>query len=291
MKKITTYMLLLASIVFASCEQEILVSRDHDINAEVSELETSFEMKTLYCNLTDAASVNLDEVAAYIKAQDADVVSLLGSGAAFESWVATYAANEGLSYAVKLLASSESVAACLSKKEVKTYSDGFDNAVQTSPILHFSVEDVHFLIAELKKGGLVLSDGSQTDDFNADRVAQISDIVANTVDHSAYFTASKWVLNVDMESPATLDITKYGVESVIAENCVANDVLASNGIIDAVAYFNNFYTPSSIDSSRHNFLYTTAKSGQMMQPLKVDTSVSAMGLHHYPIMVTLKSEE
>lgn len=289
MKKITTYILLLASIVFAACEQDILVSRDHDIDAEVSDLETSFEMKTLYCNLTDAAAVNLDEVALYIKAQDADVVSLLGSGATFEAWVADFATTEGLYYAVKV--QSEKVAACLSKKAVTTYNDTFDVAIQTSPILHYSVDDIHFVVAELKVGGLVLEDGSQLEDFNNDRVAQISDIIANTVDNVAYLTKSRWVINIDMESPAALDKAKYGEEWIMLENCVANDVLVNNGLIDCVASFNNYYTPSCAHSFRQNFLYTTNKCWQMMQPLTVDTAVSALGVHHYPVIVTLKSEE
>jgi hypothetical protein len=289
MKKITTYILLLASVAFAACKQEIPVSRDHDINAEVSELETSFEMKTLYCNLTDA-SVNLDEVAAYIKAQDADVVTLLGSGAEFELWVAEFAANEGLKYAVQT-GTSTTVAACLSKKAIKGYVDALDPGVQTSPILHCSIEGIHFLVAELKAGGLVKSDGSQTEDFNADRTAQIEDIVLNTVDNPSYYTVGTWVMSIDMESPATLDITKYGVESIMVENCVANDVMTKNGLIDCVAAFNNYYIPSCVDALRHNFLYTTNKGWQMMQPLTVDTAVSAMGAHHYPVIVTLKSEE
>lgn len=290
MKKITTYILLLASVAFAACEQEIFVSRDHDINAEVSELETSFEMKTLHCNLTEASVINLNEVAKYIKAQNADVVTLLGSGSTFETWVADFATNEGLKYAVKTGAST-TVVACLSKKDIKGYVDAFDPGVQTSPILHCSVEDIHFLVAELKAGGLVLSDGSQTEDFNADRVAQIEDIILNTVDNPTYYTAGKWVMAIDMESPATLDITQYGVESIMAENCVANDVMIKNGLIDCVASFNNYYTPSCTDALRHNFLYTTNKGWQMMQPLTVDTEVSAMGAHHYPVIVTLKSEE
>lgn len=291
MKKITTYILLLASIAFASCEQEILVSRDHDIDAEVSELETTFEIKTLYCNLTDAAAVNLDEVATYIKAQDADVVSLLGSGAAFESWVATYAATEGLEYVTKTQSTSECVAACLSKKKITTYADAFDVAVQTSPVLHYSVDGIHFVVTELKKGGLVLSDGSQVELFNDVRVAQVNDIVANTIDNKTYFADGKWVFNLDMESPAILDVAMYGVESIISDNCVANDVLVNNGLIDCVASFNNYYVPSCVDSSRHNFLYTTNKGWQMMQPLTVDTAVSTMGAYHYPVIVTLKSEE
>lgn len=288
MKKITTYILLLASVVFASCEQEIFISRDHDINAEVSDIETKLNMKTLYCNLTDATA-NLEEVAKYIKAQDADVVMLLGSDDTFKEWASEFAIAENLESIS--LSQSGGVTVCLSKKTITYHNDGFNIGIQTTPILHCSVDGIHFVVAGLKAGGLVLGDGSHTEDFNADRVAQIEDIISNTIDNSAYYTTSKWVFAVDMESPAALDMVKYGVEDIMSENCVANDVMSHNGLIDCVASFNNYYVPSSADSSRHNFLYTTNKSWQMMQPLTVDTSVEALGVHHYPIMVTLKSEE
>ena len=49
MKKIL-YILFTASLLAVSCTEEIPVTRDHDIDAEVTDMQTKMEMTTLYCN-------------------------------------------------------------------------------------------------------------------------------------------------------------------------------------------------------------------------------------------------
>ena len=164
----------------------------------------------------------------------------------------------------------------------------------TAPVLHFEVEGIHFVVTELQEGGLAMADGSHDPATlqNDLRKAQIESVISSTVDASAYYSAEKWVWSIDMNSPTSSDIKQYGKEELLPENCVANDVMEYNGLLDCVSFFNNDYKASSIDSSRHNFLYTTIKGMQMMLPVDVDTaSASTLGVAHYPIMVTLKSEE
>lgn len=300
MKKIYTCTLLLASFLFLACEQNIYISRDHDINAEVSELQTTLELKVLYCNLTDATALSMIEVEAYINNQltteGVDIVTFLADDSAFEAWLSGYAAKNNLNYIVNARpALSETVSACLSKEAIKTsFGDSFNYELLTAPVLHFEVEGIHFVVTELQEGGLAMADGSHDPATlqNDLRKAQIESVISSTVDASAYYSAEKWVWSIDMNSPTSSDIKQYGKEELLPENCVANDVMEYNGLIDCISACNNYYQPSSIDSSRHNFLYSTVKGWQMMQPIFVDTaSASTLGVTHYPIMVTLKSEE
>ena len=292
MKKITTYALLVASILLSACVQEIPVSVDHDINAEVGALETTFESKTLYCNLTDATALDMQKVAEYLTEQNADVVTFLSDDSNFEAWLQTYAEANEYNYLVQSISSSTTIVGCLSKGEIATFADSFNNAIITAPVLHFAVEGIHYVVTELKEGGLVMADGSHNPDelYNDTRKAQVENIISTTIDNSAYFSADKWLFTIDMNSTSTLDISQYRKSDVLAENCVANDVMIYNGLVDCIAVNNNYYQASSTDRSRHNFLYTTVKSWQMMQPVVIDKT-STMGVAHYPIMVTLKSEE
>ena len=72
MKKIL-YILVAVSLLSVGCTKEVLVSRDHDINAEVVEMQTKLEMKTLYCNLNESNVVDLQKLSEYLTANDADV--------------------------------------------------------------------------------------------------------------------------------------------------------------------------------------------------------------------------
>ena len=53
MKKIFN-ILFAVSLLSVACTKEVPVTRDHDINAEVVEMQTKEEISTLYCNLTEA---------------------------------------------------------------------------------------------------------------------------------------------------------------------------------------------------------------------------------------------
>ena len=74
MKKIL-YTLFAVSLLAVGCTKEVGVSRDHDIDAEVVDMQTKMEMTTLYCNLNESnTEVNLDQLALYLTEVDADVV-------------------------------------------------------------------------------------------------------------------------------------------------------------------------------------------------------------------------
>ncbi len=73
MKKIL-YILFTVSLLSVGCTKEVPVSRDYDINAEVLDIKTNLEMKTLYCNLNESEALDLQKFGEYLTAQNADVV-------------------------------------------------------------------------------------------------------------------------------------------------------------------------------------------------------------------------
>ena len=61
MKKIL-YILSVVSLFAVGCTKEIPVSKDYDINAEVTEIETALDLTALYCNINDSESVDLQKL-------------------------------------------------------------------------------------------------------------------------------------------------------------------------------------------------------------------------------------
>ena len=76
-----------------------------------------------------------------------------------------------------------------------------------------------------------------------------------------------------------------------------NDVMVKNGsLVDCIAVQYSVYTPTSATDNaiteRNNFLYSSDGCWNMFESLTLDTTaVGELGTTHYPIMVTLKSEE
>ena len=100
MKKIL-YILFMVSLLAASCTKEVLVSRDHDLDAEVLDITTAMDMSVLYCNINDVADeglIDLQNVGDYLTEKGADVVTLVApatvSGTKFSTWLAAYAAEK-----------------------------------------------------------------------------------------------------------------------------------------------------------------------------------------------------
>jgi hypothetical protein len=162
----------------------------------------------------------------------------------------------------------------------------------------------------------------------AARKTELSYLIKQTVDSKNFLSDVKWVFAMNTNAPSHLDITKYELEFA-RENCyeaasmdfdwfefletetsyfsvselVAADDIYFNvsnlmmyyNLIDCNAVHHSAYTPSSIedkDGLRSNFLYATDECWNLFQTFHFDTTVaSELGVTHYPIIVTLKSEE
>ena len=155
MKKIL-YTLFAVSLLAVGCTKDVPVSRDHDIDAEVTDMQTKMEMKTLYCNLNESSSVDLQKLSEYLTEKDADVVMFVSpvsvNGTDFKTWLKAYAAEQG---GLTVLESVDDVASPLTMaalvKDVwscETYTVKM-GATLANPLLHFKANGIHFVVTEL----------------------------------------------------------------------------------------------------------------------------------------------
>jgi len=240
MKKIL-YTLITMSIFAVSCTQEVLVSRDHDLDAEVVDIETKMKMSALYCNLNDTdEEVDLQQFGAYLTEKSADVVAIVApasvAGTSFVSWLNDYADEHD---AVALAVTNENdgrltMAALVDKKyeesiishELPQY-DYIKNAV-----LHFEVNGMQVVVTELypAKNAIpadweatkdaMLNDPTLTfvydPDNLAERKAEIDYIISNTVDHASYLSEKYWLWCVNVNAPSHFDF-KYGRQFALVD--------------------------------------------------------------------------
>ena len=356
MKKIL-YTLFAVSLLAVGCTKEVPVSRDHDIDAEVTDLQTKMEMKTLYCNLNESVNVDLDKLGEYLTEQDADVVMFVSpvsvNGTNFKSWLDAYAATVGnltVLESIGDVASPLTMAALVKDiftSETYTVKMG---ATLANPVLHFKTNGIHFVVTELnaaknaipndwvaqveamtankKKAALVYDP-----DHLATRKTELSYIIKQTVDNKAFIKDVNWLMAVNMNAASHLDIVKYekefyrenyynepvdpadgyfswdeflqtetsyfSIDELLASNDIyfnASQLMAYYNLIDCNAVHHSVYTPSSVegdeDGVRNNFLYATDEGWNMFQSYNFDTAAaSELGVTHYPMIVTLKSEE
>ena len=148
MKKIL-YTLFAVSLLAVACTQEVGVSRDHDIDAEVTDMQTKMELTTLYLNLTDNSSLDFDKLAGYVSAKEADVVMFVAPEAGFATWLNQFAAD----YKVLSVTNDDRrlVMAALVKSgvtinEVYTLQQG---ATLNNAVLHFKANNIHFVVTQL----------------------------------------------------------------------------------------------------------------------------------------------
>lgn len=352
MKKIL-YTLFAVSLLAVGCTKEVPVSRDHDIDAEVTDMQTKMEMTTLYCNLNESASVDLQNLGAYLTEKDADVAMFVAptsvNGTDFKTWLDAYAAEVG---GMTVLESRNDdnvltmAALVKSQWSVETYTLT-QGATLNNAVLHFKANGIHFVVTELLAAKNAIPDDWQaqvdamtankkkvpfvyTPDNLAARKSELSYIIKQTVDNKNYLKDVNWVFAVNMNAASHLDIVKYEKEFYL-ENCYdmpasgdfdwyeffdtetayfsVEELLASNDIyfnasqlmlyynlIDCNAVHHSVYTPSSVegdqDGVRNNFLYATDECWNMFQSYSFDTAAaSVLGVTHYPMIVTLKSEE
>ena len=357
MKKIL-YTLFIASLFAASCTEEVLVTRDHDIDAEVLAPVTKMEMSVLYCNINDAAdasSLDLQLVGEYLSTKGADVVTLVApatvNGTRFANWLTTYGAeNDKQALYVENLDGRLCMGALLPVDlavEVYSVEQGltFSNAV-----LHFKANDVHFVVTDLLEAknaipedweeqiaAMVTAKKESPIVYNPDNLAlrkvEIEELIKRTMEYvndkgvRPFAKDKNWLWSIDMNTPSNIDM-KFGKKfarmecydyddmtvdyftyesryfTTPSEYLAAsdpffalNDVMVKNGsLVDCIAVHYSVYTPSSVANSastaRNNFLYSSDGCWNMFESLALDTNaVVELGTTHYPIMVTLKSEE
>ena len=358
MKKIL-YILFAASLLAVSCTEEILVSRDHDIDAEVADLTTKLDMSVLYCNINDAndgSLLDLQKVGDYLVSKDADVVTLVApanvNGTKFSTWLTAYAAERNLKpLFVENLDGRLCMGALLpGDLDVEVY-DVQQGLTFNNAVLHFKANEVHFVVTDLLESrNAVPSDWEDqiqamednkkaaaivyTPDNLANRKVEAEELIRRTMEYvdakgvRPFAKDRNWLWCIDMNVSSSIDM-KYGKE-FSRKDCydydefseaffttetkyfsvsefldttdpyfALNEVMVKNGgLVDCVAVQNSIYTPSSISidgnptKERNNFLYSSDGCWNMFESLTLDTAaVAELGTTHYPIMVTLKSEE
>ena len=355
MKKIL-YILFMVSLLAASCTKEVLVSRDHDLDAEVLDITTTMDMSVLYCNINDVADeglLDLQNVGDYLTEKGADVVTLVApatvSGTKFSTWLAAYAAENSKT---AVWAENEDGKLCMgalvsNEFAVDTYTVAqgttFSNAV-----LHFQTNGVHFVVTDLKESrNAIPSDWQQqidaltatattityTPDNLANRKVEVEELINRTMQYvnekgvRPFAKDKNWMWCIDMNVASSVDL-KYGIKFA-RKDCydyddeteafftyetayfsvnellstdpyfALNNVMIKNGgLVDCMAVQYSVYTPSSKTvndnptTARNNFLYSSNGCWNMFETLTLDTAiVEEWGTTHYPIMVTLKSEE
>ena len=351
MKKIL-YTLFAVSLLAVGCTKEVGVSRDHDIDAEVTDMKTKMEMTTLYCNLNESANVDLQKLSEYLTAKDADVALFVAptsvGGTDFITWLDAYASAKGGLVVLESRNDDNRLTMAALVKDVwslETYTIT-QGATLKNAALHFKANGIHFVVSEMlaAKNAIPEDWRDQVDamidnkkaaelvydpDNLAARKTELSYLIKQTVDNKAFIKDTQWMLAINMNAVSHLDIVKYerefyrenyydvpasgdfdwfeffGAEHQyfpITELLAVNDIYfnASNlmmyyNLIDCNAVHHSVYTPSSVedeDGLRSNYLYATDECWNMFQSFNFDTAVaSELGVNHYPMIVTLKSEE
>lgn len=360
MKKIL-YILFAASLLAVSCTKEKWVSKNHDINAEVSDVATKMEMSVLYCNINDAADaslVDLQKVSDYLSAKGADLVTMVApanvNGTKFSTWLNTYAAeNEKNALFVENIDGRLCMAALLPADLAYETFDVAQGLTFNNAVLHFKANDIHFVVTELfearnaipsnweeqvaamvtaKKESPIVYDP----DNLANRKVEVEELIKRTMEYKdnhgvrPFAKDKNWMWCIDMNIASNIDMM-YGIE-FLRKDCydydestegyfthyesnyfttpseklaatdpyfALNDVMVKNGgLVDCIAVHNSVYAASSLSldnnptKQRNNFLYSTNGCWNMFETLTLDTeAVYELGTTHYPIMVTLKSEE
>ncbi|MBR2859369.1 MAG: hypothetical protein IKB90_04705 [Alistipes sp.] len=243
MKKIL-YTLFAVSLLAVACTQEVGVSRDHDIDAEVTDMQTKMEITTLYLNLTEAGDVNLDKLALYLSMKSADVAMFVAPKTVgttlqrdFMDWFNRYANENNLKSLVAINDDNRLVMAALVKSgvtinEVYTLQQG---ATLNNAVLHFKANDIHFVVTELLAAKNAIPDDWEaqveamtknkksvplvyTPDVLAARKSELSYIIKQTVDNKAFLKDVNWYFAINTNADSHLDIVKYEKE-FYRENC------------------------------------------------------------------------
>ena len=234
MKKIL-YTLLMVSLFSVACTEEVLVSRDHDLDAEIAEIETKMTMKTLYCNINESVAVELGQLGSYLTAKDADVVKLVApatvSGESFVSWLEGYAAETGYMAMSRTNKNGKLVMAALVKNAYSEVTAEYvvrEDPPLNNAVLLFSVDKFYFVVTEMNKArNAIPSDWEEQvaamlknhktvplvydPDQLAERQAEMDYLIDQTLDNEKFSSVKYWVWSLDTNAPSNIDM-KYGKE-------------------------------------------------------------------------------
>ena len=256
MKKIL-YTLFAVSLLAVGCTKEVPVSRDHDIDAEVTDMQTKMEMTTLYCNLNESASVDLQNLGAYLTEKEADVAMFVAptsvNGTDFKAWLDAYAAEKGGLTVLESTNDDNALMMAALVKDVISIEKIYTIAQATTlknAVLHFKANGIHFVVTELNAAKNAIPDDWDTtqvpamttnkkgapldyapNDNLADRKAELSYVIKQTVDNKEYIKDANWVFAVNMNAASHLDITKYEME-FLRENYYDAPVNPESGSFD-----------------------------------------------------------
>lgn len=357
------------SLLAASCTKEVLVSREHDLDAEVTEIATKLDMSVLYCNINDAEDASLLDLQkvgeyldkCYTKHAKLKVVTLVSpaevNGVKFSTWLNAYATDKGLQ-ALSVEDSNENnknngndlcMGALVASDLTIESHEVAQGLVLSHAVLHFEVEGIHFVVTDLMEARnavpadweaqvQTMTDNKKADaiDYDPDnlaiRKAELEELIKRTMEFETaignrpYEKDKYWVWTIDMNAPSSVDM-KYEKEFArmdcydyddtteaffttvtdyfsVSEFLTASDpyfatnqVMVYNGLLDCFAE-RSVFAPSSVNSTdnhvydRNNFLYISDSCWNMKEELTLDEeAVNELGTTHYPILVTLKSEE
>lgn len=242
MKKIL-YILFTASLLAVSCTKEVLVSRDHDLDAEVTDIKTKMEMAVLYCNINDAEDeslLDLQSVGNYLDACSAEnanlkVVTFVApanvNGTKFTSWLNSYAAEKNLQALSVEDEGGELCMGALVSKELEVTKYEVSQYELSHAILHFEADDIHFVVTDLKEArNAVPTDWEAqieamttnkkaaaivyTPDVLSERKAELEKIFSRTMEYTdalqnrPFLKDKYWLWTIDMNAPSIVD-AKY----------------------------------------------------------------------------------
>ena len=341
MKKILN-ILCAVSLLSVACTEEVFVSRNHDIDAEVNEMQTKMELSTLYCNINDSVSPDLQKLGEYLTEKDADVAMFVAPAKVgstdFKTWLDGYAAANGLTAWESRNDNGLLTMAALVKAELPTQKYAVvQGSTLSNAVLHIEVNDIHFVVTEIaparnavpedwKDQATTMQKNKKTVPLVYDpdnlvaRAAEVTNIVNQTMDNAAFLKEQNWVWAVDTNAPSNLDMVKYNKEYALVdcyddvtdefltyENAyfsvepllssddkyfAVNAALIYNGLVDCNAVRYSVYTATGADDLRYNLLYASGECWNMFQTFEYDrVAAGEIGANHYPILVTLKSEE
>ena len=238
MKKIF-YILFTASLLAVGCTKEIPVSRNHNLDAEVLDIESKMEMTTLYCNLNGTTTVDLQQLSEYLTAKSADVAMFVAPTVVgetnFNEWLAAYATEHGYNTLNANNDDGRLVMAALINADLTfekytiVQASSLNNAV-----LHFKSNDIHFVVTELlpARNAIPADWQDQVAQMTTDkkssplvydpdnhelRKAELVYLINQTIDNKAHMRDANWMWAINMNAESYLDIVKYEREFLRAD--------------------------------------------------------------------------
>lgn len=209
------------------------MSKDHDINAEVEDIQTVREMTMSYCYFGDAEELDLEALKSYLSAHKADVTTLVVPAMVGETEMSEWLKGEFGEGSVVLTESNSRadvdrklVMAALVDKSFEseiTLHKIYQILDLTHPALFFTVKDINFVVTELCEGvNVVPADWSEVKanavvynpDYNAIRKTEADYLVNKTIESAEYLYDKNWMWCINVNAESNVDL-KYTEENHI----------------------------------------------------------------------------